>query len=213
MTAASAFGDADFDRQAQDRIAKVREVEKFPQTRILLVRLGTSWPIRIVLSSLVGTVSAFVCAHLKHRTRVMHDSAAWFDGEYLAYFSAVAAESRVPHDRFMQAASKMRASNLAAIRSCDESIKALRALNPHSKIAAALEDFTVEAQRLEIVVEKYMDIGQTANNSKAQMAKVHMLHVELNRQLAGYYEDHNDSFDPALGAAAEAALQRMMDRK
>lgn len=212
MTAASAFGDADFDRQARNRIAIVRNVEKFPQARTAFVQVATLRPVRFLLSWAVNTVSAMVCSHLHRRARLLHDSAAWFDAEYLAYFSAVAAESRIPTDAFMYSARELRASNLAAIASCDDSVKALRTLNPNSKIAAALDVFAAEAGRLEIVVDKYLLVGQTAHAAKSHMQKSRLQHLELNRQLAGYYEDHNDVIDPQLIAAAEAAMQRIKAR-
>lgn len=204
MTAASMYGVADFDREAKSRLVVIRRAEYFPELKTRVLYFFVHRP----LSSLLGAVIGMACKRLHAKAEKIHDVASWFDGEYPAYFSAIAGESRVPSETFLQLAKSAKEQNLKLIKVCRANVSALRA-HQQIRLAAAFDAVLAGAVGYDLVIGKFVEIGELAYSDKDLMRKSRKLSVEIDQHLANFYSEQDDSFDPAVIAAADAALERL----
>lgn len=207
MTAASMFGVADFDREAQARIAVVRRAETFPELKTKILYFFVLKPVTAVLTS--PFMINLACRRLHKKAVKLCDAASWFNGEYPAYFNAVAGESRVPSVKFLQRARSTQDENRLFIQVCEQTITLLNRVKRLPELMKAFEAARAGAVMYDEAIAKFLYIGDIARDGNEQMHKVRGLSVQLNHHLANYYSEKDDGFDPDLVAAADAALSRM----
>lgn len=211
MALVSTFGSSDFYSEASSRIAVVRRAERFSLAKTYLFRTLISSPAKVAVKWLTQKLVNTAIRHLDKRSEGIRAAAAWFESEFEEYERRVCDEVRIPSSDFILELTRLQVNNAELLAGCRESIVTLRDMNPTSRVAAAFERLGDRTARLEAIVERYLDLGRAAHNSKTHTRVIKSLDRQFSLLLD--VEPGEDDFDAELVALADQALARIKERQ
>lgn len=211
MTAASAFGGAEFD-DVRHQISEVQRLESAPRF--------WSWALRSAVKQLAHftikaahRVTAWACSRLEGKAMQMERSVYWFREEYEDFCQRIVRGPKLPSIKFVKQIQHTRAKTANMVRVCRKNVQKLNTLSvTDPRLVAAYEKLVQVGLAMDLELQRYEETASAALRCDGALRRTHALSAELNRMAVNFNEDDPLMKDSEINAAAEAAVQRMQAR-
>lgn len=211
MTAASAFGDAEFD-DVRHQISEVQRLESAPRFWSWVLRSAVK-QLALFTINAAQRVTAWACGRLERKAVQMERSVHWFRKEYDDFRIRVVRGPKLPSPEFIKQAQAARAKTAIMVRVCRKNVQKLNTLSvSDTRLMRAYENLVQIGLAMDLELQRYEETASAALRCEGALRRTHALGLDLERMAMNFNEDDPLMSDPEINAAAEAAVQRIQTR-
>lgn len=211
MTAASAFGGAEYD-DVRQKISQLKKLETAPQILSWLLRYTVQQLALVTIRAARG-VTDWACGHLERKADEMEQSVLWFRQEYEEFCLRLVRGPKLPGPKFLKLLEAAREKTANMVRVCRKNVQKSKTLAvPDSRLIRAYQRLADLGLAMDVELQRYEEVAVAASRCNGALDRLHFLNQDEARIAANFSEDDALMNDPEIQAAAEAAIQRMQAR-